>query len=213
MLENKRIKERYSEDKPGEYTIWSSSDLLSPDEKYALVKVKTDEDGNLYPEALSDSAIDQEAYKIAKNSLANSAKTGKTLEQTLLRLDKTLNHSDPFFSVEVDRNISNTGYELLAAQTLITLRDDIKAVYNRKFTDTKDYTAAEQAEDAILDKYQELTGLQYYNDKIVDADQYAHLLYLLRKKDYEEPKDNIYIKELKKLVSDLIDKAKVKYSK
>lgn len=199
------IKEYYVEDNPGEYTIWSSSNLMDDHYQIPLVKVKTDDNGDLYAEPVGDSDFDKESLKIATSSLANSKKAGKNVKDTLIRLDKTLNHSDPFFSVDLDRNNANSGLELIAAQTLRTLRDDLKAVLTKKGVTEEDVVA----------KYAELTGVDYYTDEIIDEDQYNQILILLMKdpKDkynYVSPKENEFIQRTKDLTEDLIEKVLLK---
>lgn len=203
ISENKKIKESYVEDAPGEYTIWSASDLA--EEQIPLVKIKTDANGDLYVEAVGDTEFDKESVKIATNSIASSKKSGKSLKDTLIRVDKSLNHSDPFFSVEFDRSIANSGMELIAAQALRTLRDDLKAVANRKNVTEED----------IVNKYTELTGVDYYTDEIVDKDQYDQILILLTKDprdkyNYISPKENQFVQKTKDLAEDLIEKVLLK---
>ena len=197
------VQESYKEDAPGEYTIWSASDLA--DEQIPLVTIKTDDNGELYAVALSDSEFDQESYRMATNTINSSKKAGKSIEDTLKRIDKTLNHNDPFFSVEFDRSVTNGGIELLAAQTLRTLRDDLKAVANRKNVTEED----------IVNKYTELTGVDYYTDEIVDKDQYDQILILLTKDprdkyNYISPKENQFVQKTKDLAEDLIEKVLLK---
>lgn len=200
-----KIEEYYIEDNPGEYTVWSSSNLMDDHYQIPLVKVKTDDNGDLYAEPVGDSDFDKESLKIATNSLANSKKAGKNVKDALIRLDKTLNHSDPFFSVDLDRNNANSGLELIAAQTLRTLRDDLKAVLTKKGVTEEDVVA----------KYAELTGVDYYTDEIIDEDQYNQILILLMKdpKDkynYISPKENEFIQRTKDLTEDLIEKVLLK---
>ena len=110
--ESLEIQESYVEDAEGEYTVWSASDLVKPEDQIPLVKIKTDEEGNLYAEAVGETELDKESLKIAQNVLDTAKKSGKSIKDTLIRLDKTLNHNDPFFSVEFDRSITNTFYFL-----------------------------------------------------------------------------------------------------
>ena len=281
--ENK-INEMYIETSPGNYTVYSASDLKNPEDQIALVDIGTDSNNNLYIkndynftddyliyykdssdaiengkrftlddiydflvklleeeksvlsedelkaiqderkkknlrapkkdikyltkyleelgyEVTSTDALDKESVKIATDVLNNAKKSGKSNKDTLVRLDKTLNHNDPFFSVEFDRSISNSGYELFAQQTLRTLRDDLKAVANNK----------NSTEDDIVNKFTELTGVDYYTDKVVDKDQYNQLLILLMKDprdafNYVPPKENEYVQRTKDLTEDLIEK-------
>lgn len=198
--ESLEIQESYVEDAEGEYTVWSASDLVKPEDQIPLVKIKTDEEGNLYAEAVGETELDKESLKIAQNVLDTAKKSGKSTKDTLIRLDKTLNHNDPFFSVEFDRSITNTGYELLAAQTLRTMRDDLKAYARGK----------NATELGIVDKYEELTGVDYYTDTVKDKEQYDHILKLQGIKpdiyEYEKPDENRYMIQFKDLAEDLIEK-------
>lgn len=199
--EDIEVAERYVEDAPGEYTIWSASDLVSSKDQIPLVKIKTDEEGNLYAEAVGDNVFDQESYNIAVKTLEKAKEAGKSVKDTLIRLDKTLNHNDPFFSVEFDRSIVNSGYELIAAQALRTLRDDLKAAANLKSA----------TYDSVIAKFEELTGVNYGTGEITDKDQYDTILGLQLKDpkdkyEYIAPKDNVYIQRLGDLVEDIIDK-------
>lgn len=201
-----KIKESYVQDSENEYTIWSSSDIAK--EQIPLVKIKTDANGDLFAEAIDDTNdFDIESAKIANNTIASAKKSGKDkdIEYVLTRIDKTLNHNDPFFSLEFDRSITNSGPELFAAQTLRTLRDDLKAAANLK-------TATE---DTIVEKYKELTGVDYYTDEIIDKDQYDQILILLLKDptdkfNYIYPKENKFIQRTKDLTEDLIEKVLLK---
>lgn len=195
------VAESYVEDEPGKYTFWSASDLVESKDQIPLVKIETTDEGKLQAIAIGDDEFDKESHKIAQNVIDYAYNHGKTNPKDILvRIDKTLNHADPFFSVEFDRKITNTGYELLAAQTLRTLRDDLKAVVNTK-------GASEQA---IVDKYAELTGVDYYTDKVIDREQYKTILGLQGKKDdrfsYEKPDENAYMIRLKDLAENLIEK-------
>lgn len=198
--ESLEIQESYVEDAEGEYTVWSASDLVKPEDQIPLVKIKTDEEGNLYAEAVGETELDKESLKIAQSVLDTAKKSGKSTKDTLVRLDKTLNHNDPFFSVEFDRSITNTGYELLAAQTLRTMRDDLKAYARGK----------NATELGVVDKYEEFTGVDYYTDTVKDKEQYDHILKLQGIKPdiygYEKPDENKYMVQFKNLAEDLIEK-------
>lgn len=205
----RKIKESYVETAPGEYVIYSASDLVDSNEHVPLVYIKTDTKGDLYAVATGNTPLDKESYQIAVSSLASSKKSNKSVKDTLIRLDKTLNHSDPFFSVENDRSrlgrVNIGGVGLLAAQALVTLRDDLKAVILNKSSDEAD----------VANKYQELTGVNYYTDEIIDRPQYDAILTLLAKdtKDYANyiyPKDNKYIQSLKDLAENLIETVNTK---
>ena len=200
-----QVEEAYVEDEPGKYTVWSASDLVESKDQIPLVKIETTDEGKLQAVAVGDDEFDKESHKIAQNVINYAYNHGKTNPKDILvRIDKTLNHADPFFSVEIDRSVANSGYELLAAQTLRTLRDDLKAVINTK-------GASEQA---IVDKYAELTGVDYYTDKVIDKDQYETILKLQNKStniyEYEKPDENEYMKRLKDLAENLIEKVLLK---
>ena len=112
LASTEKISESIKEDVPEqEYTIWSSSDIAEADEQIPLVKIKVEADGTLTPTAISDNPFDQESYKIAINSLKTTE--GRPLKDRLLRVDKSLNHSDPNFSTELTRNMikANKGEE------------------------------------------------------------------------------------------------------
>lgn len=252
LSETKNIAESYVEDKPGEYTIWSASDLVSSEEQIPLVKIlpntaegtvsvdydvysyiDTDEidpktgrlkeptevvkkktidipnNAPIIAKRVGDSRFDVESEKIANDVIRTAYSGGKNpnVKDVLIRLDKTLNHNDPFFSVEFDRSITNPGSDILASQTLRTIRDDLKAAANNKSA----------TEDTIVDKYLELTGVDYYEDLVFDEDQYDTILKLQgravdkdRRKYYEAPAENEYMKRLKDLAEDLIEKVNLK---
>lgn len=244
--------ESYVEDKPGEYTVWSASDLVSSGDQIPLVKilpndvkgtvsvdydvytyVDTDEidpktgrlkeptevvkkktidipdNSPIIAKRVGDSRFDIESEKIANDVIRTAYSGGKNpnVKDVLIRLDKTLNHNDPFFSVEFDRSITNPGSDILASQTLRTMRDDLKAAANNKSA----------TEDTIVDKYLELTGVDYYEDLVFDEDQYDTVLKLQgravdkdRKKYYEAPAENEYMKRFKDLAEDLIEKVNLR---
>nr|CAI9751625.1 hypothetical protein YSBCXYJI_YSBCXYJI_CDS_0016 [Caudoviricetes sp.] len=204
-LKNKKnTPERYEADSDGGYTIWSASDLAK--EQIPLVRIKIDDNGDYYAEAVGDDEFDKESFKIANQVIATAKKGNKDLKYVLTRLDKTLNHNDPFFSVEFDRSITNSGLELMAAQALRTLRDDLKATANNKNV----------TEETIIDKFTELTGVDYATNKILDKDQYDQILILMLKdpKDrfnYIRPEENPYIQKLRDLTDDLIEKVNLKH--
>ena len=200
----KNIPERYEADSDGGYTIWSASDLAK--EQIPLVRIKIDDNGDYYAEAVGDDEFDKESFKIANQVIATAKKGNKDLKYVLTRLDKTLNHNDPFFSVEFDRSITNSGLELMAAQALRTLRDDLKATANNKNT----------TEETIIDKFTELTGVDYATNKILDKDQYNQILILMLKNpkdkfNYTRPEENPYIQKLRDLTDDLIEKINLKH--
>lgn len=204
-LKNKKnTPERYEADSDGGYTIWSASDLAK--EQIPLVRIKIDDNGDYYAEAVGDDEFDKESFKIANQVIATAKKGNKDLKYVLTRLDKTLNHNDPFFSVEFDRSIANSGLELMAAQALRTLRDDLKATANNK----------NATEETIIDKFTELTGVDYATNKILDKDQYDQILILMLKdpKDkfnYIRPEENSYVQKLRDLTDDLIEKVNLKH--
>ena len=235
------IKESFVEDIPDkEWTIWSSSDFAEADEQIPLVKIKMNDEGELEAIALSDSNFDQESYKIASSSLKYSA--GKAIKDRILRVDKSLNHNDPFFSTELQRqNIISTrgmkkepiekllkadpkaisdeptkrkvalkpndqGMQMLANQILITNRDDLKAAANLKSA----------SEEKMVELFKDMTGVDYYTEQVVDEDQYNYVLDLLGRshnkydESYVSPDENEYVKRLKDLTEDLIEKILLK---
>lgn len=242
---NTKIRENFVEDVPGkEWTIWSATDLVADsNEQIPLVKIILNDDGELEAKALSDDNFDQESFRTATNSL--KASTGKDTKARLLRVDKSLNHNDPFFSTELQRqllkanknvakkdikdiikvdpkNISDEpiegerdigkqrfhrhGVSTLAAQILLTNRDDLKAIANRKGATEEDLTEA----------FKDMTGVDYYTEKIVNQEQYNYVLDLLGRstdkynETYVGPEDNKYIQSLKDVTEDLIEKVLLK---
>lgn len=242
-VKTEEVSESIKEDVPEqEYTIWSSSDVAEADEQIPLVKIKVEADGTLTPTAISDNPFDQESYKIAINSLKTTE--GRPLKDRLLRVDKSLNHNDPNFSTELKRNmikankggekksiediighdpktvsdepvapgtkrnykLHNVGMTAFAAQVLLSNRDEMKAAANLKSA----------SEDSLVQKFAELTGVDYYTDKVIDQDQYEHLLMLQNKpaskfdENHISPDINDYIQKLKSLTEDLIEKVNLK---
>lgn len=237
----RKIRESVIENVPNkEYTIWSSSDLEDSDKQIPLVKVIVNDDGELEAVALSDDAFDQESYKTATSSL--KATKGKPTKDRLIRIDKSLNHSDPNLSTEIQRYLiranrnndrksipqllkGKRGYEIpdegtatpsdkhdyyglkaIANQTLISIRDELKATANLKTTD----------EDRLVNLFEELTGVNYYTENISDEDQYSYILDLMGKsgdkfdESYDSPKENMFIQNLKDLTEDLIEKVNLR---
>lgn len=259
------VKESIVNDSENEWTIWSSTDFSESDEQIPLVKIVTNAEGELEAVAVGDDPFDRESLTIAQNSLKSSQ--GKPTKDRILRVDKSLNHSDPFFSTELQRGniradrgrkdkkpieqvigakpqdvpytktdikadkysdkvitddikdltysdvksqfddtISLSGLSTLASQVLLTNRDDLKALAN----------LGSATEQKLVDLYNEITGVDYYTEKIVDNDQYNYILDLLgRSPDkyddtYVSPKDNIYVQNLKDLTEDLIEKVNLK---
>ena len=96
--------------------------------------------------------------------------------------------------------------QLLAGQVLMANRDDLKAKANLKTT----------TEDDLVKMFNEITGVDYYTEKIVDKDQYNYILDLLgRSTDiYKDsnvsPEDNKYVQGLKNLTEGLIEKVLVR---
>lgn len=243
------IEERVVEVEPGKnYTIWSSSDFAEEDEQIPLVNIYFDDNGEATVEALSSDAFDTESAKIAASSLKYTK--GKDLKTRLQRVDKSLNHNDPYMSTETQRyairanrgdknkksvkdivggdpsqisdkprtekelkafkqskqKTDDIGLRAMASQVLITNRDDLKAAANKK--------SASEEELAAL--FSEMTGVNYYTEKIVDQEQYDYLLDLLgRSSDkYSDshlaPDENGYVQGLKDLTEDLIEKVLLK---
>ena len=241
------VKESIVEDVPdSEFTIMSASDFSDEGDQIPLVKIKKDENGELYAEAIGDDEFDTESFKIATASLKSTA--GKSDKERLTRVDKSLNHSDPNLSTELARDfiVANRGnakksikdiigkdpskvtdeprtedeikaldketkydehgMQLLAGQVLMANRDDLKAKANLKTT----------TEDDLVKMFNEITGVDYYTEKIVDKDQYNYILDLLgRSTDiYKDsnvsPEDNKYVQGLKNLTEGLIEKVLVR---
>lgn len=240
--ENK-ISESIAVDTPDkEWTIWSSSDFAEADEQIPLVKIIMNDAGELEAVAIGDDNFDQESYKIAASSLKYSV--GKPVKDRILRVDKSLNHNDPFMSTEIQRNSiranrgekkksitdligqdpktvsdeprpegekatlnpTNLGLTNIAAQILLTNRDDLKAAANNKTAN----------EDVLVNLFNDMTGVDYYTEKIIDEDQYNYILDLLGRshdkfdKTYVSPEDNAYVQNLKDLAEDLIEKVLLK---
>lgn len=225
-----------------EWTIWSSSDFAETDEQIPLVKIIMNDDGELEAIAVGDDNFDKESYKIASNSLKYSV--GKPIKDRILRVDKSLNHSDPFLSTEIRRNSikanrgekkknitdligqdpltvsdeprpegekatlnpTNLGLTNVAAQILLTNRDDLKAAANNRMVN----------EDTLVELFNDMTGVDYYTEKIIDNDQYNYVLDLLGRshdkfdKTYVSPDENAYVQNLKDLTEDLIEKVLLK---
>lgn len=224
------------------WTIWSSSDFAEGDEQIPLVRIIRNDAGELEAVAVGDDNFDQESFKIATNSLKYSV--GKPIKDRILRVDKSLNHSDPFLSTEIQRNAiranrgeqkssvkdligqdpktvsdearpegekakvkpTNLGLTNIAAQILLTNRDDLKAAANNKLAN----------EDALVKLFNEMTGVDYYTEKIIDEEQYNYVLDLLGRshdrydKTYVSPDENEYVMNLKDLTEDLIEKVLLK---
>lgn len=224
------IKESIVEDVPEkEWTIWSSSDFGEATEQIPLVKIIAKEDGELEAVAVGDDDFDQEGYKTAVSSLKYSA--GKPTKDRLIRVDKSLNHSDPYLSTELSRyaikanrgtkkkdikdiiskdakdvNFDEKYLTTLANQILLFNRDELKAAANRKSTTEED----------LANLFKDFTGVNYYTEEIEDKEQYEYLLDLLgRSPDkyddtYVSPSENEYVMSLKDLTEDLIEKVILK---
>lgn len=159
-----KISESYKENEDGSYTIWSASDLSKDGYQIPLVNLKKDENGKFFAEQVGDAAFDEESYQIAQNVIDGANKSGKDDKYILTRVDKTLNHNDPFFGVELDRSVANSPIELLAAQTLRTLRDDLKTFVENGIRSGK------ITEEDITNKFTELTGVNYYTEDVIAGD-------------------------------------------
>lgn len=164
-IKEKEISEKYEENADGTYTIWSASDLAKDGYQIPLVTIKRDDEGKFYAEALSDSNFDTESKDLAQSVIDTAYKSGKDDNYILTRIDKTLNHNDPYFSVEFNRGgkggkVDIASTELLAAQTLRSMRDELKNFVNSHRTCT---------EEDIVAKFAELTGVDYYTEKVIDG--------------------------------------------
>lgn len=180
-----KISERYEENEDGTYTIWSASDLSDDGTQIPLVTLKRDEEGKLYAEALSDSPFDQESLKLAQGTINTAYKSGKDDNYILTRVDKTLNHADPYMQVELGRQgtggkMQLQGQSLLAAQAIITLRDDLKNFLSNQPKCT---------EADIVNKFAELTGVDYYTGEIIDGKLKARVPGIT--KEYKDPKTGV----------------------
>lgn len=238
---SRKVKESVVEDVADkEWTLWSSSDLAEDNEQIPLVKIRRNDNGELEAVAIGEDDFDQESFKIATNSLKYSV--GKPDKDRILRVDKSLNHSDPFMSTElqrmniianknvdkkpiekvigqdpktvsdepVEREVTDKahpqGLQMLANQILMTNRDDLKAAANSRNT----------SEEKMVELFNELTGVDYYTEKITDEKQYNYILDLLgRSSDkyddsYASPSENKYVMGLKDLTEDLIEKILLK---
>lgn len=236
-----KIEEKFVEDVPNQsWTIWSSSDLAKDEDQIPLVKIVTNADGELEAQAVGDSPFDLESLKTAQNSLKSSV--GKPIRDRILRIDKSLNHNDPFFSTELQRQnmaankslpkksikdilgdvdpktlsdepetgsslgIDASNLDTLSKQILITNRDDLKAIANKKSA----------SEEELVNMFEEITGVNYYTEKITDEEQYEYLLDLMGRshdiydEDYVDPQENAYVMSLKDLTEDLIEKVLLK---
>lgn len=236
-----KVEEKFVEDVSNQsWTIWSSSDLAKDEEQIPLVKIITNADGELEAQAVGNSPFDLESLKTAQNSLKSSI--GKPIKDRILRIDKSLNHNDPFFSTELQRQnmaankslpkksikdilgdidpktlsdepetgsslgIDASNLDTLSKQILITNRDDLKAIANKKLA----------SEEELVDMFEEITGVNYYTEKITDEEQYEYLLDLMGRshdiydEDYVDPQENAYVMSLKDLTEDLIEKVLLK---
>lgn len=238
-----KIGESIVEDIPNkQYTIWSSSDFSDNDEQIPLVTIKLDDNGEVEDVvAMSNSNFDLESKKIADNSL--KATEGKPLKDRLLRVDKSVNHSDPFFSTEIQRyNIKadkgNKKTDIRDIVDVDNLSDEIDGPRDNKplhkngilnianqilITNRDDLKAAANlksaTEDSLTKLFSEITGVDYYTEEIVDDKQYNYLLDLLGRSSnkYDDshlsPKENEYVLRLKDLTEDLIEKVILKNDK
>lgn len=159
--EDKKVSESYKENADGSFTIWSASDLQKDGYQIPLVNLKKDDEGKFYAEQVGDSEFDVESYNIAQKVIDTANKSNKDDNYVLMRVDKTLNHNDPFFGVELDRSVVNSPTELIAAQALRTLRDDLK-----NFVDFG-IRSGKLTEEDITNKFTELTGVNYYTDEVI----------------------------------------------
>lgn len=158
-----QVSESYKENPDGSFTIWSASDIAEDGYQIPLVNLKKGEDGKFYAEQIGSTPFDEESYQIAQNVIDTANKSNKDDKYILTRVDKTLNHNDPFFGVELDRSVANSPSELLAAQALRTLRDDLKTFAENGIRSGK------ITEEDIANKFTELTGVNYYTEKVIDG--------------------------------------------
>lgn len=156
---SKKVSESYKDNGDGTWTIWSASDVA--EYQIPLVTLKKNKDGKFYAEKIGDSPFDVESYEIAQNVINTANKSNKDDNYILIRVDKTLNHNDPYFGVELNRSTTDTPVELLAAQALRTLRDDLKNFAEGGIS------RGTITEKDIANKFTELTGVNYYTEEVI----------------------------------------------
>lgn len=143
---------------------------------------------------------------------ANRGEAKKSVKKLYPGEDYTTEESsdNPLDQVDTKRKINtkfnNEGTQTLASQLLIHMRDELKALANVKSS----------TEEKLVDLFKQLTGVDYYTEKIVDELQYNYLLELLGHssdkyhKSHLTPDDNKYVQLLKDLTEDLIEKVNLR---
>lgn len=159
-----KVAEAYEQNADGSYTIMSASDLAEDGYQIPLVVLKKNDENKFYAEQIGNSAFDEESQQIAQNVIDTAYKSGKDDKYILTRVDKTLNHNDPYFGVELNRSVVDTPVELVAAQALRTLRDDFKTFADSGIRNGK------VTEDDLANKFTELTGVDYTTGKVINGD-------------------------------------------
>lgn len=159
-----KVTEAYEQNADGSYTIMSASDLAEDGYQIPLVVLKKNDENKFYAEQIGNSAFDEESQQIAQNVIDTAYKSGKDDKYILTRVDKTLNHNDPYFGVELNRSVVDTPVELVAAQALRTLRDDFKTFADSGIRNGK------VTEDDLANKFTELTGVDYTTGKVINGD-------------------------------------------
>lgn len=120
------------------------------------------------------------------------------------------NPDNPLDQVDTERKINTKfnaeGTQTLASQLLIHMRDELKTLANVKSS----------TEEKLVDLFKQLTGVDYYTEKIVNELQYNYLLELLGhssdkyNKSHLTPDDNKYVQYMKDLTEDLIEKVNLR---
>ena len=111
-----------------------------------------------------------------------------------------------FLERKINTKFNAEGTQTLASQLLIHMRDELKTLANVKSS----------TEEKLVDLFKQLTGVDYYTEKVVDELQYNYLLELLGhssdkyNKSHLTPDDNKYVQYMKDLTEDLIEKVNLR---
>lgn len=143
---------------------------------------------------------------------ANRGEAKKSVKDLYPGEDYTTEESpdNPLDQVNTKRKINTKfnaeGTQTLASQLLIHMRDELKTLANVKSS----------TEEKLVDLFKQLTGVDYYTEKVVDELQYNYLLELLGHssdkyhKSHLTPDDNKYVQYMKDLTEDLIEKVNLR---
>ena len=143
---------------------------------------------------------------------ANRGEAKKSIKDLYPGEDYTTEESpdNPLDQVNTKRKINTKfnaeGTQTLASQLLIHMRDELKTLANVKSS----------TEEKLVDLFKQLTGVDYYTEKVVDELQYNYLLELLGHssdkyhKSHLTPDDNKYVQYMKDLTEDLIEKVNLR---